>query len=125
MALESMTNVADDEKAGSESGDGRNLGNLENKENSSTAGSSAVSDAISAAAATSNSAQTRFSFYDAAEVQLQISGSSSSHQQDNNDLKKANRFNFYNAAELEEQQKQLKMEEERKRQQVNLVLVNE
>lgn len=117
MALESMTNVADDEKAGSESGDGRNLGNLENKENS-TAGSSSVSDAISAAAATSNSAQTRFSFYDAAEVQLQISGSGSSQQQqqEKGDLKQANRFNFYNAAELEEKQRQLNIEVEKKRQ---------
>eukprot|EP00526_Cylindrotheca_closterium_P003769 CAMPEP_0113642822 /NCGR_PEP_ID=MMETSP0017_2-20120614/22499_1 /TAXON_ID=2856 /ORGANISM="Cylindrotheca closterium" /LENGTH=1185 /DNA_ID=CAMNT_0000554271 /DNA_START=286 /DNA_END=3843 /DNA_ORIENTATION=- /assembly_acc=CAM_ASM_000147 len=111
-----MTNVADDEKTGSESGDTRDLGNLENKENS-TAGSSSVSDAISAAAATSNSAQTRFSFYDAAEVQLQISGSSSSHQQETEDLKKANRFNFYDAAELEEQQKQLQLEEEKNRHQ--------
>ncbi|KAL3945328.1 MAG: hypothetical protein SGBAC_000604 [Bacillariaceae sp.] len=115
MALESMTNLTDDEKAGSESGDVRNLGHLENKENS-TRGSSSVSDAISAAAATSISAQTRFSFYDAAEVQLQISGSTSS-QQESEDLKNANRFTFYNAAELEEQQKKLQLEEGRKRQQ--------
>lgn len=97
MALESMTNT---EKGGDDKV------SSENKENATTA-SSSVSDAISAAAATSNPTQTRFSFYDAAEVQLQISGSDGSKE----DPGHPNRYNFYNALELD-QQKQLQEKQE-------------
>jgi hypothetical protein len=90
--MESITSTepssADGEKTEHDSSD-----STENKENSTTQ----VSDAMSAAAGTSlipPTTQTRFSFYDADEVQSQVNPSG----------KPTNRFNFYNAQEIQEQQ---------------------